>query len=99
MDYRSILDKTGRQVASLLYKGKVAECIPAPAEADPGQSGMSLTPFDGSQYGVGDSETLFSIRSISKVFTFTLALSVTAPISIGASGGSLFLMRSVKEKR
>lgn len=74
MDYQSILHEIADEVSPLYGAGKVADYIPALAEVGPGQFGMSLTLFDGTQYHVGDTDTLFSIQSISKVFTFTLAL-------------------------
>lgn len=74
MDYQSILEEIAEEVAPLLGEGKVADYIPALAGVDPKQFGISLTLFDGTQYSAGDTETLFSIQSISKVFTFTLAL-------------------------
>jgi glutaminase len=74
MDYQSILHEIADEISPLIGAGKVAGYIPALAEVDPGQFGMSLTLFDGTQYHVGDTDTLFSIQSISKVFTFTLAL-------------------------
>jgi len=74
MDYQSILNEIAEQVMPLLRDGKVADYIPALKEVDPNQFGMSLTLFDGTQYSVGDADKLFSIQSISKVFSFTLAL-------------------------
>ena len=74
MDYQSILNEIADEIRPLLKEGKVADYIPALAEVDPEQFAMSLTLFDGTQFSVGDAETLFSIQSISKVFTFTLAL-------------------------
>lgn len=74
MDYHSILEEIAEEISPLLKKGKVADYIPALAGVDPEQFGISLTLFDGRQYSTGDADTLFSIQSISKVFTFTLAL-------------------------
>lgn len=74
MNYQLILDEIAHELTCLANKGKVADYIPALAKVDPDQFGMSLTLFDGTEYSVGDSNTLFSIQSISKVFTFTLAL-------------------------
>lgn len=74
MDYQSILTEITNEVTPYLREGKVADYIPALAAIDPGQFGISLTLFDGTQYSAGDADTLFSIQSISKVFTFTLAL-------------------------
>lgn len=74
MDYQSILQEIADEISPLLSQGKVADYIPALAEVDPLQFGISLTLFDGTEYSVGSADTLFSIQSISKVFTFTLAL-------------------------
>jgi len=74
MDYQSILNEISEEITPYLEKGKVADYIPALADVDPKQFAMSLTLFDGTQYSVGNADTLFSIQSISKVFSFTLAL-------------------------
>ncbi|MDQ1268508.1 MAG: glutaminase, partial [Campylobacterota bacterium] len=74
MDYQSVLNEIAQEIVPLLGEGKVANYIPALAEVDPNQFAMTLTLFDGTQYSVGQADTLFSVQSISKVFTFTLAL-------------------------
>lgn len=74
MDYQEILEEIATEIKPLLTEGKVANYIPALAEVDPSQFAMTLTLFDGTQYSVGTPNTMFSIQSISKVFTFTLAL-------------------------
>jgi len=74
MNYQKILEDIALEVEPLLCNGKVADYIPALASIEPKQFAMSITLFDGTQYSVGDSEKLFSIQSISKVFTYTLAL-------------------------
>lgn len=74
MDYQEILEEIATEIKPLLTEGKVANYIPALAEVDPSQFAMTLTLFDGIQYSVGTPNTMFSIQSISKVFTFTLAL-------------------------
>ncbi len=76
MDYQKILNEIALEVSPLLVKGKVADYIPALAEVDMNQFAMTLTLFDGTQYSVGNADTLFSIQSISKVFSFTLALKI-----------------------
>ena len=74
MDYQSIMNEIFQEVSPLLESGKVANYIPALAEVNPNQFAMTLTLFDGTQFSVGQADKLFSIQSISKVFTFTLAL-------------------------
>jgi len=76
MDYQSIINEIALEVSPLFVSGKVADYIPALAGVDRNQFAMTLTLFDGTQYSVGQSNTLFSIQSISKVFSFTLALKI-----------------------
>lgn len=74
MDYQKVLSEIEKEVKPLLTQGEVANYIPALANVDKNQFAMSLTLFDGTTYSVGSFDKLFSIQSISKVFTFTLAL-------------------------
>ncbi|PCI32498.1 MAG: glutaminase [Alphaproteobacteria bacterium] len=74
MDLNAILNEINHEIRPLLGQGKVADYIPALATVDPGQFGMVVTTNDGQIYAVGDAEQKFSIQSISKVFSFTLAL-------------------------
>ena len=54
--------------------GAVADYIPELAEADPDRFALCLATVDGRLYTVGDAEARFSIQSISKPFTYALAL-------------------------
>ncbi|MDD2789751.1 MAG: glutaminase [Sulfurimonas sp.] len=74
MDYQAILDEIEAEIQPYLDEGKVADYIPALASVPQRQFAMTITLFNGTQYSVGLAEKLFSIQSISKVFTFTLAL-------------------------
>ncbi len=74
MDYNAILHEIAEEIQPLFGEGKVANYIPALGGVNPNQFAMSLTLLDGTQYHIGNTDTLFSIQSISKVFTFTLAL-------------------------
>jgi len=76
MDYQKILDEIYDEIKPELHYGKVADYIPALAAVSQEQFAMSITLADGSVYSVGDAKEKFSIQSISKVFTFTLALNV-----------------------
>jgi glutaminase len=55
-------------------RGEVASYIPELAGADPRAFGIVVATADGHIVSGGDCETPFSIQSISKVFTLTLAL-------------------------
>ena len=76
MNYQQILDEIYDEIQPELMCGKVADSIPALAEVEKGQFAMTVTLGDGTVYSVGDSKKSFSIQSISKVFTFTLALDI-----------------------
>jgi glutaminase len=55
-------------------RGEVATYIPELARVDPKAFGLAVIDAAGNVAAAGDSETPFSIQSISKVFTLTLAL-------------------------
>jgi len=55
-------------------EGKNADYIPALAEVPSKLFGISLVTVDGKTYDEGDVKSLFSIQSISKVFTLALVL-------------------------
>ncbi len=74
MNYQHILDEIYDEIQLELMREKVADYIPALAEVKKSQFAMTLTLEDGSVYSAGESKKVFSIQSISKVFTFTLAL-------------------------
>src|SRR5262245_35022543 len=54
--------------------GTVADYIPELALADPKWFGISVVTVDGQVFDVGDHQQLFSIQSVSKPFTFGMAL-------------------------
>lgn len=76
MNYQKILNEIYDEIQPELLRGKVADYIPALAEVQKEQFAMTVTLADGTVYSVGDSKKSFSIQSISKVFTFTLALDI-----------------------
>lgn len=76
INYQDILNEIYQTIEPILKEGKVADYIPALAQVNPNQFAMSITLFDGSSYHIGCSDENFSIQSISKVFTFTKALSI-----------------------
>jgi len=76
MDFQHILDEIYREIQPELSHGKVADYIPALANVEKEQFAMTLTLPDGSVYSAGKSREPFSIQSISKTFTFTMALDI-----------------------
>lgn len=73
-DFNEILAEIVEEVRPNLGEGKVASYIPALAKADPKKFGMAITTINGDEFTVGDAEERFTIQSISKVFTLTMAL-------------------------
>lgn len=73
-DLAAIVSDIHEALLPRLGEGKVASYIPELADVDPRQLGIAVVTVDGGVYLAGDAETRFSIQSISKVFTLTLAL-------------------------
>ncbi|MCJ8301816.1 glutaminase B [Shewanella sp.] len=72
----ALLEQVVDKVRPLLGQGKVADYIPALAGVDPNKIGIAVTSIDGTTIGAGDYLEPFSIQSISKVFSLTLALTL-----------------------
>jgi glutaminase len=71
---QALLNEILDQVRPLIAQGKVATYIPALADVPVDQLGIAVYGNDGALFTAGDAHTPFSIQSISKVFTLTLAL-------------------------
>jgi glutaminase len=75
MNFQTILDEINAELRPLMgTQGKVASYIPALARVSPLQFGIALRTCAGEQAAAGDSATPFSIQSVSKVFSLTLAI-------------------------
>ncbi len=74
LDLQSIIDDIHRELTPRLGEGKVADYIPQLARVDPKRFGIAIVTVDGAVHMAGDADVPFSIQSISKVFTLTLAL-------------------------
>jgi glutaminase len=73
-DLADIVATVHHDMAAHFGRGRVASYIPALARIDPRQFGIALITCDGAMASAGDCATPFSIQSVSKVFTLTLAL-------------------------
>lgn len=73
-DFPAILAEIRDHVQAHLHKGKVADYIPALAKVPIDKFGMAIATLDGQVFQVGDAEECFSIQSISKVYSLTMAL-------------------------
>lgn len=76
MDYAEVLKEIEEEIQPLRQYGTPASYIPELAKVDPNQCGLCLHTLNGEQYSIGDSEQRFSIQSISKVFTLSMAFSL-----------------------
>lgn len=73
-DLQDILLTTAQEMAQVEDRGRVATYIPQLGRIDINQFGVAVALNDGRVLTAGDAETAFSIQSISKVFTLTMAL-------------------------
>lgn len=71
---QDILDEIAAKMALRDDRGQVADYIPQLASIDPNQFGIAVVLPDGRQFSAGCADKSFSIQSISKVFTLTMAL-------------------------
>lgn len=76
MDYKKILEDIYLEIRPYEKMGKQADYIPALAKVNPDQFGMCLESVSGEVYPFMQSDTRFSIQSITKVFVLALALSL-----------------------
>ena len=74
VDLDELLAAVYADIEPFIGEGKVANYIPALAKIDPKKFGMAIVTVDGAVHTIGDAKEAFSIQSISKVFTLTLAL-------------------------
>ena len=76
MDYKKILEDIYLEIRPYEKMGKQADYIPALAKINPDQFGMCLESVSGEVYPFMQSDTRFSIQSITKVFALALVLSL-----------------------
>lgn len=69
-----ILKEIEQEIQPLFSQGKVADYIPALSNVNPKEFAMTVQMLDGQSFHIGNTQLQFSIQSISKLFTFTLAL-------------------------
>ncbi|MEO6364215.1 MAG: glutaminase [Caldimonas sp.] len=75
MHWQALLDDIATELRPRLgAEGKVASYIPALARVSPLQFGIALRTGDGQTAAAGDALVPFSIQSVSKLFTLTLAM-------------------------
>jgi glutaminase len=74
MNIQEILEQIYKEVGEMKDRGKAADYIPALSHQNLNQFGMAVHTVDGQEFSVGQAKEFFSIQSIAKVFTLTLAM-------------------------
>jgi glutaminase len=73
-DIAAIIAEIANEMAAAVDRGKVADYIPSLGKVSPDHFGIALVDEDGAVFTAGDADEPFSIQSVSKVFTLTMAL-------------------------
>jgi len=73
-DLKTVVAEIAAEMAGRPDRGSVATYIPELARVDPKAFGIAVIDAEGDAFVAGDADEAFSIQSVSKVFTLTLAL-------------------------
>ncbi len=73
-DLAAVVAEVAAAMAARSDRGAVASYIPELARVDPARFGLAAVTRDGAVAAAGDCDVPFSVQSITKVFTLTLAL-------------------------
>ena len=76
MNYDEILSEIAAEIEPLRGVGHQADYIPALAKVNPDRFGICITSVDGEVTEWGDVTERFSIQSVTKVFSLSMALSI-----------------------
>ncbi len=74
LDIAATIAKIAYEASQTHVRGRVADYIPSLARVSPDHFGIAVILADGTQFLAGDADVSFSIQSVSKVFTLTMAL-------------------------
>lgn len=74
MENQNVLNQIYEEIQPFIGLGHVADYIPELAKAERNKFAMVVQRIDGKMFSIGDADEKFSIQSISKVFTLTLAM-------------------------
>jgi glutaminase len=74
LDLDAIVRDIAAEMAAAPDRGTVADYIPGLAAVPPGRFGIAIVGADGACHAAGDADEAFSVQSISKVFSLTMAL-------------------------
>ncbi|WP_397447649.1 glutaminase [Polaribacter sp. R77954] len=72
-NYQKIIESIYADVKNIEDSGKVANYIPELGNVSPDNFGINITTIDKKSFSIGDFDKKFSIQSISKILTLTMA--------------------------
>ena len=75
-DFEKIIRDTYNDICNGKNIGNVADYIPELSCVDPDQLGVHIHTIEGNSYGYGDYQTKFSVQSIAKVLSLSLAYQI-----------------------
>lgn len=75
-DLSRIIDETYQEILSINDKGHLASYIPELENVNPDQFGVHISTINGFNYGIGNYNVKFSIQSIIKVLSLSLAYNI-----------------------
>ena len=73
MDYQGVLEEIHHEIQPMIGRGRIPDYIAPLAAVSGDKFGLALQTTDGAAYSIGDTAERFSIQSISKLFSLTLA--------------------------
>lgn len=76
IDYQKIFSEIASEFKDVDDHGAIANYIPELGKVDPTKLGIHLATVDNQNYSFGDSDESFSIQSVAKVLSLTLALKI-----------------------
>lgn len=76
MSFQNILIEIEKEIGLITNDGKVADYIPELARINPESFAVSIITVDGKDFSLGNNLDFFSLQSITKVFSLTMAYSV-----------------------
>ena len=76
MDYNKLFSEINNSLNKKKTKGNVASYIPELSKIEPDKFGVHLTTIDNKHFNIGDANEKFSIQSIAKVLSLTLAYKI-----------------------
>lgn len=76
MNFKEIIQDVFEKVNTIEHQGELASYIPELANVDSKNFGVYISTIEGARYGIGNCYDKFSIQSIAKVLSFSLAYSI-----------------------